>query len=133
MKGNGGKRSQQGAAAVEFALILPIFLLLLFGMIEYGWILTNQIVLTHAVSEGARAAVKVEEDEAETFAKQSVCEAFWIQDMGEDAVITEIHEDENLKRIEVRVPGIIYTPLTGFLPSTLIPKKLGAKAVMVFP
>ena len=29
--------NEQGAAAVEFALIMPILLVLLFGIIQYGW------------------------------------------------------------------------------------------------
>jgi Flp pilus assembly protein TadG len=134
MKKGGPIRAAKGASAVEFALVLPVLLLILFGIIEYGWVLTYQIVLTNAVSQGARAGVRAEDEaEAQGYAKQAVREAFWIQDLKEDAVETSISEDEEPKRIEVRVPGIHYKPLTGFLPSALIPEKIAAKAVMVFP
>lgn len=43
-----------GAAAVEFALLLPVLLLLVFGMIDFGRILNAQITLTQAAREGAR-------------------------------------------------------------------------------
>jgi Flp pilus assembly protein TadG len=53
------KRDQKGAAAVEFAIILPVFVLLLFGMIEWGILLFNQQVITNASREGARAGIVV--------------------------------------------------------------------------
>ena len=42
--------------AVEFALILPIFLTLVFGVVEFGVLLTNKISLTNAARVGARHA-----------------------------------------------------------------------------
>ncbi|WP_313013188.1 TadE/TadG family type IV pilus assembly protein [Brevundimonas sp.] len=49
--------SREGAAAVEFALVGPILILLLIGIVVYGgWFLTAQTVQAVA-SEGARAAV----------------------------------------------------------------------------
>ena len=34
---NTNNRDQRGAALVEFAIILPILIVLLFGVIDYGW------------------------------------------------------------------------------------------------
>jgi Flp pilus assembly protein TadG len=51
------KSNTEGQALVEFALVLPILLLLILGMIEFGWILNGKITLTTAAREGARAAV----------------------------------------------------------------------------
>jgi len=42
---------------VEFAVVAPVFILLVFGMIEYGRMLMVQQVLTNASREGARRAV----------------------------------------------------------------------------
>lgn len=47
-------RSDRGTAAVEFALILPVLLLLVFGIIDFGRALNAQITLTQAAREGAR-------------------------------------------------------------------------------
>ena len=47
-------RDDRGAAAVEFALILPILVLLLFGIFIFGQIFNMQISLTGAAREGAR-------------------------------------------------------------------------------
>lgn len=48
-------KGQRGAAAVEFALVLPLLALVLFGMIEFGLLFYNQQVLINASREGARA------------------------------------------------------------------------------
>jgi Flp pilus assembly protein TadG len=44
----------RGAAAVEFALLLPLLLLLVFGIIDFGRALNAQITLTQAAREGVR-------------------------------------------------------------------------------
>ncbi|GAB4056324.1 TadE/TadG family type IV pilus assembly protein [Catellatospora paridis] len=49
-------RRDRGAAAVEMALVLPILLLLVFGIIDFGRMLSTQIKITEAAREGARAA-----------------------------------------------------------------------------
>jgi Flp pilus assembly protein TadG len=50
-------RKRRGAAAVEFAIIAPLFFLLVFGMIEFGRMVMVQQILTNASREGARKAV----------------------------------------------------------------------------
>ena len=42
---------------VEFALVLPLLLALLCGIIDFGWLYYNQITLNNAAREGARYAV----------------------------------------------------------------------------
>jgi len=51
------RRNRRGAAAVEFAIVAPIFFLMVFGMIEFGRMVMVQQVLTNASREGARIAV----------------------------------------------------------------------------
>ncbi|ALX05631.1 MULTISPECIES: TadE/TadG family type IV pilus assembly protein [Aeromicrobium] len=48
------RRREDGAAAVEFALVLPIFVALLFGIISYGWMLSYRQGISQAAAEGAR-------------------------------------------------------------------------------
>jgi Flp pilus assembly protein TadG len=50
-------QTQKGAAVVEFAVILPLLLLILFGIVEFGFLLYNQAMLTNASREGARAGI----------------------------------------------------------------------------
>ena len=53
-KANGRKR--RGSTLVEFALIVPILLSMLLGIIEFGWLAKNHLTLANAAREGARAA-----------------------------------------------------------------------------
>jgi Flp pilus assembly protein TadG len=50
-------RKRRGAAAVEFAIVAPLFFLLVFGMLEFGRMVMVQQILTNASREGARKAV----------------------------------------------------------------------------
>ena len=49
------RRAQdRGAAALEFALLFPLLMLIVFGIIDFGRALNAQITLTQAAREGAR-------------------------------------------------------------------------------
>ena len=48
------KRDDRGAAAVEFALVVPLLLVMLFGIIDLGWVFGQQLAVTAAAREGAR-------------------------------------------------------------------------------
>jgi Flp pilus assembly pilin Flp len=50
-------RREEGAAAVEFALLLPLLVLLLFGFIQFGLAFNTRIQATNAAREVARQAV----------------------------------------------------------------------------
>ena len=49
--------NERGASAVEFALLLPVLMLVLFGTIEFGMVMYSREVLTNASREGARAGI----------------------------------------------------------------------------
>ena len=50
-------RRERGAAIVEFAVVLPLLLTVLFGIIEYGWIFMVRQTLQNAAREGCRLMV----------------------------------------------------------------------------
>ncbi|MEJ7833766.1 MAG: TadE/TadG family type IV pilus assembly protein [Nocardioides sp.] len=50
------RRSDDGAAAVEFALVAPLLIFLLFAIIGYGYMLSFRQGLSQGAAEGARAA-----------------------------------------------------------------------------
>jgi TadE-like protein len=47
-------RLQRGQGLVEFAFLLPVFLILLLGMLEFGLAFTHNLTLEYATREGAR-------------------------------------------------------------------------------
>jgi Flp pilus assembly protein TadG len=49
--------NQKGAALVEFAIVLPLLLVLVFGMIEFSIMFYDKAVITNASREGARAGI----------------------------------------------------------------------------
>jgi Flp pilus assembly protein TadG len=57
IQGEMAQTDQDGAAAVEFALLLPLLVLLLFGLIQFGIAFNTRIQATNAAREGARMAV----------------------------------------------------------------------------
>jgi hypothetical protein len=48
---------RKGVSVLEFAIILPLLLVILFGIIEFGFLMYNQQVITNAAREGARYGV----------------------------------------------------------------------------
>jgi Flp pilus assembly protein TadG len=50
-------RGETGASAVEFAIVLPILVLLIFGIIEFSVALYDKAMITNASREGARAGI----------------------------------------------------------------------------
>ena len=65
-------RNEDGAALVEFVLVLPLLLLLLIGMLDLGKAFNYWIDETHLANEGARyAAVNKNPDRARAFSSPS--------------------------------------------------------------
>ncbi|MDP3892583.1 TadE/TadG family type IV pilus assembly protein [Nocardioides sp.] len=50
------RRDASGAAAVEFALVVPLLLVIILGIISYGFMLSFRQSISQAAAEGARAA-----------------------------------------------------------------------------
>ena len=50
-------RGESGQNTVEFALILPILLVILFGIIDFGWLFFNMAMVANSTRSGARYAV----------------------------------------------------------------------------
>ena len=151
---NAGKRirrmfrtlDERGATAVEFALVLPLLLAFFFGIFEYGWLMTQQILLGHAVSEGARAAVRMpdgaSESELAAAARDAAKDAFRpIGTLADGDIDVEIKPEEDPfalgysvpRRVSVAVPSFSYKPLVGFLPDAAVPDTITADVVFIFP
>ena len=50
------EKRQRGQALVEFAMVLPVLILLVVGMMQFGLLFHEFLLVTHAAREGARVA-----------------------------------------------------------------------------
>ncbi|WP_374704224.1 TadE/TadG family type IV pilus assembly protein [Ralstonia sp. SET104] len=66
------RKAQHGVAVVEFALLLPVLLLLVFGIIEFGLAMYDKAVITNASREAARAGVVLKNPKMSTSQIQDV-------------------------------------------------------------
>ncbi|MCZ6566869.1 MAG: pilus assembly protein, partial [Actinobacteria bacterium] len=48
------KRGEKRANLVEFAILAPFLILLLFGIIEFAWVFATNLDVKHGAREGAR-------------------------------------------------------------------------------
>jgi hypothetical protein len=76
----GGRGSQAGQGVVEFALVLPVFALVLFGLFDVGRLVYTNSALSQAAREGARVAA---------------AEASWIGLSGGGCVVDEAGIDSS--------------------------------------
>ena len=52
----GTNLAKRGANLVEFAILAPLLVMLLFGIIEFAWIFAQNLYVRHGAREGARLA-----------------------------------------------------------------------------
>jgi hypothetical protein len=50
------RRRERGANLIEMALVMPFLIVLLFGIIEFGWVFAQDLTIKHGAREGARLA-----------------------------------------------------------------------------
>lgn len=54
--GTGNERAERGAAIIEFAIVLPLLLLIILGTVEFGWLMGQNNDVRHGAREAARLA-----------------------------------------------------------------------------
>jgi Flp pilus assembly protein TadG len=78
----------RGAVAVEFALILPVLLLILFGTIEFGRVWSQYQVFNGAAREGARCAAVKAAGYADCSVQDEINQASGVYDPATNASVT---------------------------------------------
>ena len=128
----GSKQQRRGVAAVELAVVSPIFFLLIFAMIEFGSAMMAQQAITNAAREGARIAVLPDGtvDRTETYAK-SVLQAAGIDP---NAATVDITDEEgnsldpadagygDIIRVHISLPfsQVSWIPVPKYLGDTIL-------------
>ena len=75
MLGRPSPERQRGQALVEFALTVPVLALALFGLIEFGLMLNNQVAMVNASRDGARVAALLSGDPSQVTSVQTAVAA----------------------------------------------------------
>jgi Flp pilus assembly protein TadG len=70
------RRDDRGVSSVEFALVLPLLLMCLFGVIELGLAWYTKQVITNASREGARAGIVYTEPKLSQSEIQNVVQTY---------------------------------------------------------
>ncbi len=103
-------RSERGATVVEFALILPILVMLVFGIVEFGRGYNAKITVTHAAREGARVlALTADASAAELAAKNAATSL----DAGSITVTSSACTPGTPASVTVQYPFTYEVPLVG--------------------
>jgi Flp pilus assembly protein TadG len=139
VKGRGGGRARErGAAAVEFALVLPLLLLLVLGTIDWGWYFFVREVAINAARVGARVGSVNAVDAAGAIADARTAARSYLDDLGltqggvDPTAPTVVVGGASLATVKVVVTYPVGS-LTGFtLPgfSSLVPATITATAQM---
>lgn len=111
------RNREQGASLVEFALVLPLFLLLVFGIMESGWIFAQLTETRNAAREGARLAV-VDYGSASQIAAETCNRAAFSGSGADVVVVTKGNVTDPVADTSASVSVTIvksYASLTGFL------------------
>jgi Flp pilus assembly protein TadG len=112
------KQSDLGQAVVEFALVLPVILILVLGSIDAGWLLYAKISTTAAAREAARAVSVLDKTEYGTF--QTVADSKATTVPGNEVVNVIPKSYTEGAKVTVTVTTKV-PPLVGFLPTSIIP------------
>lgn len=90
------RKSQRGAAALEFAIVLPVLLLMLVGIVDFGMVMGAQTQVANAAREGARAgALSGLKDQAEGAATSAIAGMVGATNLGTktEAICTTVAGD----------------------------------------
>jgi Flp pilus assembly protein TadG len=70
------RKNQEGATAVEMAIIFPLLIIFIFGIIEFSLMLYNKNIITHAVREGVRFGTVYSQPRVTTSAIEDIVNSY---------------------------------------------------------
>jgi Flp pilus assembly protein TadG len=107
-------KKQRGQSLVEFALIAPLFLLLVFGIVDFGIAFYSWITITNAAREGARLGA-VQGTEAEITSRVNAATDHLDPDDLDIVVTNAEGPPGEAVSVEIDYDYNLVTPLAGIL------------------
>lgn len=113
MKRKMTQRNEEGQAVVEAAFIIPLLIIILCGIIDFGWIFFNQLTVNNCSREGARYAI-VNSDRSDllTAVTSEVQSASGFDDIENLTVALEVVDNVDIK-VTVTKAVKVLTPIAG--------------------
>lgn len=125
---NNIKNRQEGVAAIEFALILPVLFLIIFGIIEFGLLLFNKQVITNASREGARYGIVMSSERPTVIEIQDEVDDYckdYLISFGNTLPVTNVEsgacanfQDDLIVDVSYRY-DFLFLPIDWFVPSDM--------------
>ena len=123
---------RRGAAAVEFALVLPLFAAMLFGVIEYGWFFYQNFNVASSVRDGLRVGVTVAQaaspDPKATSVKKTQDLLTGVGINPASVTINAIYNGSTPSKTLTLSATMPYKPIIGFVPA---PANIGYSMTML--
>jgi Flp pilus assembly protein TadG len=119
------RRQTAGTAAIEFGLVLPLLLVVLVGIIDYGHIHFTRLTMTNAAREGARVAVTLPADQAQAAAITAADS--YLDQAGIEATVEATTPSDGDPAVTVTITIDPFSPLIGLVPT---PDRLAVSASM---
>lgn len=108
------KNKESGQALVEFALVVSILFLIIFGIIQYGIIYNAKIVITSAAREGARkAAVTANDTDIQNTIQSAVSSLYYSSVVKDTRAKGELSKTEKDALSDTAIYWIIDPPSGG--------------------
>ncbi|OQB25559.1 MAG: TadE-like protein [Firmicutes bacterium ADurb.Bin182] len=113
------RSKEAGQSLVETALTLPIFILILCGVLDFGWLFTNQLMLNNSSREAARTGVvNFEENNAayQTLVINKAKEMIYFGDTSDPNVFNvtvTVNAEETDVTVQVDNTVPVLTPIVG--------------------
>lgn len=124
-----GSSPERGAALVEFAVLAPLLILLLFGIIEFAWIFSQNLDVRHGAREGARLAAVDELPASAQEVADAICDRMDTVETTSTLISVDATGDTIGNEITVKVQAPP-TTLTGIM-SSFIPASLNLTSEVV--
>ena len=104
------KRGEKGASLVEFAMVAPFLILLLFGIIEFAWVFATNLDVKHGAREGARITAVNTPDTGNVDLAAEICSRMELVGSNTDTSIT--WASDTTPAVGEGVTVTVSTPLT---------------------